>query len=245
MPLISASWDGLVGYWEIDPNNSVADDQEEEQDEDEDMPRQKKKRRTGGNSLSAASLPKIKKVHPTLIMNGHQGQISRAIFDSTSTTASRAFSFGSDDHTVKSWDLDAAGLEVSSKRAPEKALLDGDQLADNRDLLVTANSDRSISLWDLRDSANTIISLNFANAHGASVASVSTNPLNSMLFASAGMDGSSKIWDVRSNKQALFNLPRRNGAKGKLLTVRWDGELVAMGGEDSRLELFQSKGVAA
>lgn len=114
-------------------------------------------------------------------------------------------------------------------------------------LLVTGNADRTVCLWDMRES-NTIISLTLTG-HTSSVSSVAAHPTSPLLLCSASYDSTVRIWDARSPKQALFSIPRQkkkndNGATEKIVSVAWDGQLVASGGEDGRLELFQSKGAA-
>jgi ribosome biogenesis protein YTM1 len=152
--LLTAGQDGLVGYWDFDP--SVQDSTNGITEQDEDMPRSKKRRTAGGANTTGE---KIVKVHPTLIMSGHIGQVSRAIFDNTS--ASRAVSFGQSDHSIRVWDLDMAGQEITSKRS-DRAILDGTQLSTEAQIFASANADRSIAVWDLREE-NTIISLSLTD----------------------------------------------------------------------------------
>ena len=116
-------------------------------------------------------------------------------------------------------------------------------------LLCTGSSDRLISFWDLRDST-TNISLTMPG-HTGPVSSVSAHPTSALLLASGSYDGTVRIWDARSPKQALFVLPlppkeggAEAGKKGeeKILAVDWDGERLAAGGEGARVVQWKVSG---
>jgi ribosome biogenesis protein YTM1 len=110
-------------------------------------------------------------------------------------------------------------------------------------LLLTSHADRTVSLWDARESTS-IISLSFPAAHSSQIPVVRAHPTNANSFFTAGHDGAIKVWDVRSPKQALLGVQRQAPAKGnegkeKLLGGDWDGKLVAVGGESCELEVYQ------
>lgn len=232
--LISAGWDGLVGYWDF----SISQTEDASGDEGEEAPKTKRRRRANGDSTTG---DKITKVRPALVLRSHQGQVSRALLDA-GTNGKKAYSFGLDDHAVREWDLEAGGTETSTKQS-DKAIMDADQLA-SPNLLVTGNGDRTVTLFDMREE-NSIISLSLSG-HSSSVAAVSANPNSPFLFCSAAYDSTVRIWDARSPKQALFAMKSQHAkqgkAGGKLLCTAWDGSMIASGGEDGELELMQSKG---
>lgn len=248
--LLSAGWDGLVGFWEFDTSDRSPGDDADGQDE-ADAPRFKK-RRKGANGAAATSGEKVVKVRPTLVLPGHTGQISRAIFsndasDSGPNSSSLlAHSFGLDDHSIRTWDLAAGGSQVGLKQS-DKAIMAGAQLA-SPNLLLSGNADRTVCLWDTRETER-VISLT-CTGHTASVAAVAAHPTSQLLFASAGFDGYTKVWDARSPKQALFSVQRQKkqgpapaSAQNKVLCMAWNGQLIASGGEDGKLELLQSSGL--
>lgn len=238
--LITAGWDGLVGYWDfnddIDHRLNGAD---AEGEDDADGPR--KRRRRGANGAASAGSDKATRIEPTLVLRGHTGQVSKAVFDRSSR---KAFSFGLDDHSVREWDLDAGGVQIGIKQS-DKAIMAAEQLA-SPNLLVTGNADRTITVFDMRDSAS-IISLTLTG-HASSVAAVSAHPTSPLLLCSGSYDGTVRIWDARSPKQALFSVqrqqPKQGKPSGKIICTAWDGDIVASGGEDGRLDLAQSKGLA-
>jgi ribosome biogenesis protein YTM1 len=232
--LISAGWDGLVGYWDFLLSDG---DNAESGDEDTETPRLKRRRRANGDSTTG---DKITKVRPALVLRGHTGQVSRAILDA-GTNGKKAYSFGLDDHAVREWDFESAGMETNTKQS-DKAIMDAAQLA-SPNLLVTGNADRTVTLFDMREE-NTIISMTL-NGHASSVSSVAANPNSPFLFCSASYDSTVRIWDARSPKQALFAMKSKQkkdgNAGGKLLATAWDGSIIASGGEDGEVELMQSK----
>lgn len=241
--LISAGWDGIVGYWEVSLDENKANGEANQAEQEADLPRKKRRKGVNGTSTVAA---KVRHVQPTLVLRGHTGQVSKAVFDHSSASSigsRKAFSFGQDDHTVREWDLDAGGVQVSIKTS-DKAMLAAEQLA-SPNLLATGNSDRTVTIFDMRD-GDTIINLTMVG-HTSSVSAISAHPTNPLLLCSGSYDGTVKIWDVRSPKQALFSLvgQHKSGkAPGKVLCTAWNGETVASGGEDAQLALHQSKGMS-
>lgn len=111
--------------------------------------------------------------------------------------------------------------------------------------------------------ATTNISLQLPASHSKPVSSVKCHPLSSNLFASGSHDGTIKIWDIRSSKQALFSLNSDNnksqnkngngdgglgmneGEGEKVLTLDWtrDGQTIVSGGEDKKLNVWKGEGI--
>lgn len=88
-------------------------------------------------------------------------------------------------------------------------------------------------------------------AHAAPVGVVRSHPTSSYLFASGSHDGTVKLWDSRSPKQALFALTKpaaagaKSGAAEKVLALDWDpsGQVVVAGGEDCKLTIHKGEGM--
>lgn len=67
------------------------------------------------------------------------------------------------------------------------------------------------------------------------------------MLASGSYDGTVRVWDARSEKQALFVLPMppkdnlnagNSQAGEKVLAVDWDGERLVAGGEGKRVVVW-------
>jgi ribosome biogenesis protein YTM1 len=124
--------------------------------------------------------------------------------------------------------------------------------------------DRSISIWDTRESSSSVISLTLPTT--SPVPSVSCHPTSPFTLASATYSGLLQIWDVRSPKTALFSVEKRSGftgekavkedelvgGKGKkgrrvvqgerILGLDWDGEVLCAGGEDGEVGVWRARG---
>ncbi|GAA5826659.1 hypothetical protein JCM5353_005005 [Sporobolomyces roseus] len=226
--LLTAGWDGLIGVWDLTPGVN------EEEALESNGERSKKKRRKSQVSSN------IKNKTPMSVLRGHSNKVSRAIFDRNGDSH-LAYS-ASWDHSVRVWDL-AHGIERENKMS-DKVHLDLAQLA-TPSLLLTGSTDRLLSLFDLRTSSLSSISLSLSG-HSGPVSSVSAHPTNPLMFCSASYDSTIKVWDARSPKQSLFTLemPQKEeaGEKEKVLCVDWDGERIVAGGEGARIALWRVKG---
>ncbi|GAA5975430.1 hypothetical protein JCM5350_006477 [Sporobolomyces pararoseus] len=229
--LITGGWDGLIGVWDL--NKGV---NEEEALGGGDMERSKKKRRKSTTNEI------IKNKTPMSVLRGHTNKVSRALFDRND--ASVAYSAGWD-HSVRVWDLEH-GIEKENK-ASDKVHLDLTQLS-TPSLLLTGSTDRLLSLFDLRTSSLSSISLTLSG-HTGPVSSVASHPTNGLMFVSASYDSTVKVWDARSPKQSLFSLemPQKEGKevgaeKDKILCVDWDGERIVAGGEGARVATWRVNG---
>ena len=84
------------------------------------------------------------------------------------------------------------------------------------------------------------------SGHTSQVNAVRAHPTSAVLVASASHDSTVRVWDARSPKQALFVVRRQPdpskpaGAENKVLCLDWDGQLLAAGGEDRKLELHST-----
>lgn len=217
--VLTAGWDGVVGVWDLTPGVNEGEPQE-------DGSQRKKRRKQAPGTVINKS--------PVSVLTGHQGKVSRAIFDRT--TAETAYSAGWD-HTVRSWDLTVASERTA--KTSDKVILDLTQMA-SANLLATGSTDRLVAFWDLREQTQAI-SLLLAG-HTAPVSSVCAHPTAPLLLASGSYDSTVRIWDARSPKQALFTvpLPPKDGAEPgaaqeKILAVDWDGERLVAGGEGARV----------
>jgi len=113
--------------------------------------------------------------------------------------------------------------------------------------------DRTVTLWDTRAATSVIAqTLNV----GSPVPSIACHPESNFTLATATYGGAVQIWDVRSPKNALFAVSRKqkegqqqrtqtkNGkALGeRLLAVDWDGEVLVAGGEDGEVGIWNARG---
>lgn len=219
--ILSSDWDGLVCLWDTRiPSTHEVDAEEEE-------PVKKRRKVKTVEVLRKAPLHRLR---------GHTGPVNGVAFARDDQT--HAYSAGAD-HTLRLWDV-GVGLE-SDSRVAASAMRCVDSL-NMASVAVSGHVDRSVCVWDARSSSNIAQKL---WGHGSVVESVHAHPSSQHHFASAGLDGNIKLWDVRSPKQALFTVVRKpaGGKKeneNKILGVDWDGSVLASGGEDCAMQLHEA-----
>jgi ribosome biogenesis protein YTM1 len=153
----------------------------------------------------------------------------------------------------------------------DKSMLCVDQWQPNG-TLATGSMDRTISLFDTREgtlpffspplfsqltcSATSLISLTLSTK--SPVPSLKCHPTNSFTLANVTYAGNVQIWDVRSPKNALFDVRKAGGNAGgekkrdvtergkmlgeRLLGMDWDGEVLVAGGEDGEVGIWRARG---
>ncbi|GAA5886913.1 hypothetical protein JCM16303_006758 [Sporobolomyces ruberrimus] len=231
--LLTAGWDGLIGLWDLTPGIN------EEQSLDSSLERTKKKRR------KSTSGEVVKNKTPMMVLRGHTNKVSRALFDRNDEKVGYSAGW---DHSVRVWDLER-GIEKETMMS-DKVHLDLAQLS-TPSLLLTGSTDRLLSLFDLRHTGLSSISLSLSG-HTAPVSSVASHPTNPLMFVSGSYDSTIKIWDARSPKQSLFSLdmPQKDDKepgsdKDKVLCVGWDGERIVAGGEGAKVAVWRVSGKEA
>lgn len=137
---------------------------------------------------------------------------------------------GSEDHTVKLWNL-GSGQEVSTLQHQKGGV---NAVAFNHDgsLLASASNDTTIKLWDV---ANRRLVLTLYGHHHT-VFSVAFSP-DSRLLASGGVDNTVRLWDVNNGRE-LFTLL---GHTGWVFSVAFspDGRFLASGSQDKTVKLWE------
>ena len=204
------------------------------------------------------------------LVPGSNAQVSSALFDATDDTAARVWSAGWNG-AVRQWDRNLGGALVASKEVSAQVITCMTQLHATQ-MLATGHMDRSLGLWDFRESSNgaeksntSNMAVHIQNAHTAPVQAVRAHPSAAHLLASASLDGLVKGWDVRSHKQPLFTLSSppspsavaegaaaskaqqqtRAHARDGLLALDWtsDGQGLVAAGQDCRVSVWRGSGI--
>ena len=222
--LLSGDWDGLVCLWDTRVPSA------HEVDADEEEPASKKRKKKSAPSTALRKAP----IHQ---LRAHTAAATGVAFAKVDQT--RAYS-ASTDHSLRQWDV-GVGLETDT-RAASSALRCVDTLAHSDVVAVSGHVDRSVCVWDTRSTTNIA---NRLTGHSSIVEAVHAHPTSQHHLASAGLDGNVKLWDIRSPKQALFTVVRKpaNGRKeheNKILSVCWNGSVLATGGEDCAMQLHEA-----
>lgn len=164
-------------------------------------------------------------ISPACTLEGHSDVIASCVWGrDTSKVVSCSW-----DHNVIFWDV--ATQQDIRVMSSSKALLSVSENS-HSGLLATGGSDNIIRVWNTGDDEPTVIKL-VLKGHTGWVSSVSWSHLSEYHLISGSYDGSMKHWDTRNNKAPMYTV---GAHKKKLLCMDWrDGEVVASGGEDSRL----------
>lgn len=231
------------------------------------------KRRAGKRSKAPApsALPAVSDISPTLELLGHKGAVTCM---ATLPAAPAALVTGSWDHSLRVWDLAAGGVEVDSHSCNKvvSALASAPASAPGAGyLLATGHPDHLVRLWDSRAPSGARRMGDggrpraLATAHTAWVSCIAWQPGSDHLFASAGHDGSVRVWDLRADKPifalkshaelqqgeyqptasavtpeaAADTRPPADAAPSKVLSLAWapDGSGLWSGGSDAHLHL--------
>jgi len=104
--------------------------------------------------------------------------------------------------------------------------------------VFTANSDGSISLWDIEQQ---LLLQDFVGGHEEAVNQVAVNPSNANQFASVGENGEVVLWDVATGEITAEFV---DGHTGAVNTVAFDrsGAALITGGQDGNTQVWNLNG---
>ena len=111
------------------------------------------------------------------------------------------------------------------------------------DKFLSGHDDGSIRLWDIRANNSTATSQNrvvFQNAHSNYVSDITINPdssMNANNFTSVAYDGLVKLWDMRSNKKALYEI--KTDSEKNYSSVYNSSNYLLTGGDNSTVNIYE------
>jgi ribosome biogenesis protein len=251
--LLSASSDHTVGIWSICTTEGPAPPSAL-------LPTANSNKRRKTNS---ASTPKsIAQKGPLSLLDGHSRPVSAVIFDTRDRTVGYSCSW---DHSVITWDL-TTSIAVSTRRTlhPLFCLTQLPEVG----LLAAGTSARHIAMVDSRADATDVTGLTL-RGHTAPVVSVAAEPNRPWGLVSASLDGTCRIWDLRSVRvdstastrlavggagqvcDSVYVIRRESFVEGektlnagdghKVFSVCWDKEFgIVSAGEDRKVQVNQS-----
>ncbi|KAJ1976589.1 ribosome biogenesis protein ytm1 [Dimargaris verticillata] len=237
----SASSDGLIKLWSMRVPSDNDDEDLEDADESEfhEVANQKR-RKLGGQAVP------LKRALGSCV--GHQGGINAVTYHPTDA---KFMYSGGWDYALRVWDVEYR-VNVTTKPG-DRMILDM-AYSPMSPLIATGNADRLIRLWDPRSSENALVRQTLSS-HRAWTSSVSWSLTSSHLLASGSYDGTVRLWDIRNPTQATYTFkpaatstsdaegaipPTSKGLDPKVLSVDWQGDLLASGGEDGFLRLMST-----
>lgn len=183
-------------------------------------------------------------------LSGHSGAINAIAFkeayltdNSEENTAAVLQSDGTlysvgNDHAIKVWNVEKSINNASFSAGVVPLCVSASCLSD---LVATGHVDRRIRLWDPRLSQGSC-KIGLAPLHKSWITGVKWSQDHEHMLASVGLDGQTKIWDIRSPRTALYNLTQPPSTalnhSPRLLSIDWAKGRVATGGENKTLYIW-------
>jgi histone-binding protein RBBP4 len=135
---------------------------------------------------------------------------------------------GSEDTTVCLWDVNAAlangaatGTQIkplSTLRGHTDVVEDVDWHRRDPNLVGSVGDDRSILVWDVRQSDPTQAVHSVSDAHSGDINSIAFNPVNEFLLATGSADKTVKLWDLRNLKDPIQTF---EGHTDQVYNIEW------------------------
>jgi small GTP-binding protein len=183
------------------------------------------KQRLQANEEVRIELPAGVKLARTL--GRHLGSIRSVMFDSQGETLAS----GSEDNTVKLWDVSSGELlhTLGHRREVNCVAFDPQSRT-----LASAGDDETVKLWELRSGRL----LRTLEGHQRLVFSVAFNPQGGTV-ASGGADGTIKLWEANGDK--LLRTLEEHQEIVRSVAFDTSGETLASGSDDETVKLWDTE----
>ncbi|KAI9222843.1 WD40-repeat-containing domain protein [Blastocladiella britannica] len=237
--LYSAAWDASIQVYSVSETSLGT----------ASLPPPTKKPRKGMGSAAAAAAsstqasgPAVPQLSPVGSLTGHVGAVNGV------SASERELFSGGNDHSIRQWDLRTHTLMASM--SCEKVVR-GVSYSARNGLVASAHADPVVRVWDPRSTDATLVKARLLG-HRNQVAAVAWAPDAEHHLASASLDGSVRVFDLRSPSQALHivqqpvALPNATVEEGKKapiakrFCVGWSHGMVVSGGEDCTLGVWEA-----
>lgn len=228
--ILSASADSTVGLWSAQTSESPA--------APTDLLPPKPKKRKIASSAAAVAAAAAPRYGPLGLLSGHTSPVSAVTFDPKDPTVAYSVSW---DHTIRTWDLPTQTLVDT--RTTQHPILSVCALP-GLSLLACGSSARHITLHDPRVSSSTIATSTL-RGHTNAVSALCADTQSEWQMASAGHDGTVRVWDVRAaGSGSMFTIKREGGegvtGREKVFDVEWSRIGIVSAGEDKRVQINET-----
>lgn len=193
-----------------------------------DVPKRdaRKFRRADASGSASAAADEGSAQEPLLTLSVHAGSVTGVTLTSQGGVATASW-----DHSAKLVDIERSE-EVTSTHGSKAFMACDSAGVSSPHLVALCGADKRVSLWDTRTAGSPAQTL---GRHDAWPVAVEWRPESEYHLATAGYDGTVKLWDCRGSVP-LHTLQAHSGSKA--LSLAWcSPKLLASGGSDCRLAL--------
>ncbi|RVD85468.1 uncharacterized protein DFL_003789 [Arthrobotrys flagrans] len=163
----------------------------------------------------------------TILLEGHSAPIKSISF----SPDSRLLASGSEDETIKLWDISAGKYANSFKKYPHSRRVEVILFSPDGKLIASGSKDKTLKLWDAHtgECKYTLV------GHSAGIMTVSFS-LDSRLVASGSWDSTIKLWDAITGE--CINTLTGHSYVVTAILFSPDDRLIASGSADGTIKLW-------
>jgi WD40 repeat protein len=191
---------------------------------------------TGGDSPEASASLKVWDTETgaeRLTLRGHTGTVWCLAF----SPDGRRLASGSHDQTIKIWDVPTGreALTLHGHRGLVRAVV----FSPDGHRLVSASADRTVRVWDATPAqGETDPGCRTLRGHAGEVKCLAFHPRDRRLLASAGTDGTVRLWEALAGNQLML----LDGGTSRVLALAFspDGKRLAWGGQSPTVKVWDT-----
>lgn len=161
------------------------------------------------------------------VLSGHLGCVRSIAFN----PANDWFSTGSDDRTIKIWDVGSGQLKLSL--TGHVLAVHGLAVSSTHPYLFSAGADKQVKCWDLE--YNKVI--RSYHGHLSGVYCLALHPTLDNVFLTGGQDSVCRVWDVRTRVQ-VHALSGHKDLVSSVMAQAMHPQIIVTGSHDTTVKLW-------
>jgi WD40 repeat protein/serine/threonine protein kinase len=163
-------------------------------------------------------------------LKGHTNSIENYDFSQDG----RLLATGSEDTTIKVWNLETDGGEMLMTLSGHRGRVDNVRISPDSSTLASISHDNTLRIWDITpEGSREVLTL---GKHVGQIRDLSYHPLLERL-ATASLDGKIRIWNVRTGE--LLHILDSHGRMVYSVAFSPDGKYIVSGGADFIIRVWE------